>query len=69
LQQSVQRELIVFLLVLLAMSVRAELSASRPPLEERELLAAIQTPHVALIDGFDLMLKGTLTPFYAVKHL
>ena len=68
-QQPGQRQLVVFVLILLTVCIRTKLSASSPPLKERELLAAIQTPHVALIDRFDLMLKGTLTPFHAVKDL
>jgi len=69
LQEAAQRELIVFVLVLLSMGVRAELSTSSPALQERELLSAIKTPHMAQIVPFHLMLKGTLTAFYAVKHL
>jgi hypothetical protein len=49
--------------------VGAELSTTSPPLQERQLLAAIQTPHVAIIVFFTPPLKSTLTAFYALKHL
>jgi hypothetical protein len=69
LQQAVQGELVVLFLILLAVSIRAELPAAGPPLQEGQLLAAIQTPHVPSIVPSYLILKGTLTAFYPVKHL
>src|SRR5262249_48291816 len=69
LQQPVQRELIVLFLIALAMRFRTEFAAAGPSLEEGQLLPAVQTPHVALIDPFMPMLKSLLTRFHAVKHL
>jgi hypothetical protein len=69
LQEPVECKLVIFFLVSLAVRVGAELSATGPPLQERQLLAAIQTPHVAIIVFFALLLKSALTGFYALKHL
>ena len=69
LQQPVQGELVVFFLISLPVSVGAKVSAASPPFEEGQLLTAVQTPHVALIDPFISMLKSSLTAFHAVKHL
>jgi hypothetical protein len=49
LEESLERKIVIFFLVSLAVCVGAEFSPTGPPLEERELLAAIQTPHEALI--------------------
>ena len=42
----IERKLIVFFLIPLPMSIGAELPAPGPALQERELLSAIETPHV-----------------------
>ena len=58
LQQTAQRQLIVFFLIFLAVRLGTKLSAAGKFLEQRKLLPAVETAHNVVIGKFGRILKS-----------
>lgn len=69
LQQTAQSDAVVLLLVALLVSVRAKLTSSGQPFQQRQLFAAVQASHMFVIGVDRRFVKAISGSFYTVKLL